>query len=184
MNEKVLNEFREEYNKRLEKKHKIDKSLDILKKRKEILENSPIVRDYIELNDQIEKVSDMIFTEEEVFFDTLYDFENKGLIDETNNIYLYAGSFINENGDERLVERDSLISEFDRYINIESLKDIDVPVEDRTNFEKNNKVLVLDNNDYIKYLIYDIRDQFIRDSLNYGQEDACSKVLIRNKKNY
>lgn len=183
MKEEILKDFRQEYIKRLEENEINNKSLNVLKNRKKILENSPLVKEYIELNKQIDDVTNKIFTADDIFTDTLYNFNNIGLTDETNNIYLYAGSFINEYGYERQVERDDSIAEFDKYINIESFENIDIPVEDRENFENSYRVLILDSNVPVKYLKYEIRDQFINDALLEGQEAACHKVLSRNKKN-
>lgn len=183
MKEEVLKDFRQEYIKRLEENEINNKSLNVLNNRKRILENSPLVRSYIELIKQIEETANRILTTDEVFADTLYDFNNKGLTDETNNIYLYAGSYVNEYGYEREVERDSSLAEFDKYINIESFEELDIPVEDRENFENSYRVLILDSNVPTRYLKYELRDQFINDALFEGQEVACHKILSRNKKN-
>lgn len=183
MKESLLKDFRSEYKKRLKEKIELDKDLEILIKRRRILENSPIVKDYIELNNKIEEAMDKVCSEEDIFLSTLYEFDSKGLATDTNNILLYMGTFINENGYARLVDRNSSIAEFDRFINIESLDDVDVPVEDRDVFERNNNIIFLDNKEPSMYLLHEIRDKFIQSALTDGQEKACKKILSRNKKN-
>lgn len=183
MKEELLKEFRKEYKRRLTEKERDDKCLSILIERRNILERNPIVKNYMELNEQINKQLEKVVTPDDIYLDTLYDFENMGLMSKTNSILLYMGSFINENGFEAMVGRYNQAAEFDRYADIESLEYIDVPVEDRIDFERDNKVLVLDTDEPSKYLIYEIRDQFINSCLTDGQEAACKKVLSRNKKN-
>ena len=182
MKEDLLKDFRNEYIKRLKEKQNNDNILSTLMNRKKFLENSPLVRDYIELCNQIQKFEDKIFTEDEIFTYTLFEYENMGLTSETNKIYFYAGTFLTENGEVKRVERNSSTGEFDKYIDIESIQILEVPIEDRDVFEKSNRVVDL-NVDFDKYLFYDVRDEFINDCLNYGQEVACKKILSKNKKN-
>ena len=89
MKEELLKDFRNDYVERLKKKQSNAKDLKILMKRKEILENSPIVRDYIQLNSQIELLINESFDKDDIYLTTLMDFEDKGLMSETNEIYVY-----------------------------------------------------------------------------------------------
>ena len=183
MREDLLKDFRNNYVKKLKRKQTHDKALNILMKRKEILEKSTIVKDYIQLNSQIESLISESCNKNDVFFDTLYDFEGKGLMSETNEIYVYNGTFFTENSMVRRVHKDNPIGEFDKYINIESMDEIEVPVEDRLVFEKRHKIVPLDGLEPTKCFLYKLRNQFIKDSLFEGQEVACKKILSRNKKN-
>ena len=147
------------------------------------MENSPIIRDYVELCEQIEKEEGNFAYSEEIYLETLWDYEDKGLMDETNDIFLYAGTFMTDFAVEKRVDRDSIYGEFDRYINIESFDEILNPVEDREVFETKHKIIFSDVLEPTKYMLYEIRDEFINDSLSEGQEIACKKILSRYKKN-
>ena len=183
MKEELLKEFRNDYVERLKKKQSNAKDLKILMKRKEILENSPIVRDYIQLNSQIELLINESFDKDDIYLTTLMDFEDKGLMSETNEIYVYNGTFYTEDHIVKRVGRDNPVGEFDKYIDLESMDELEIPVEDRLAFEASHKVVPLGNMEPTKFLLYKLRNQFIEDALYEGQEVACNKVLSRNKKN-
>ena len=183
MKEDLLKDFRKEYNTKMQEKKETYKRLEVLMTRKSILENNQLVKDYIDLCKQIEIEEENMWLTDEIFVETLYDFENKGLVDETNGIYLYLGTFYTEYGCEMKVKRDDNAAEFDKYIDIESCKEIHIPVEDRTAFEKNNKVIFVEGKEHIKYLLFDLHEQFMHDALDNGQEVACNNVLRRYKKN-
>ena len=183
MKEDLLQEFRKDYEKRLDDNLKNRNNLAVLMKRKALLENSTLVKDYINLVNDIKETEDDIYTDYEVFSETLHDYMSMGLAQETNDIYLYIGSYVNEGGYNRKTERDDINAEFDSYINIESFVGVEIPVEDREVFEKEHKVLLIDESIPMKYLIHELREDFIKDALLNGQEEACKKVLSRNKKN-
>ena len=183
MKENLLKELKKEYDKGMQEKEANDRRLKTLMDRKAILENSPIVKGYIELCEQIEAEEENFCLAGDVFIDALCDFTDKGLFDETNGIFLYAGTFITEFGYEKRVPEDYQFAEFSRYIDIESFEQLDIPVEDRKAFESNNKVLFLPDEEKTKYVKYDLRDQFVMDSLSEGQEVASKKILTRYKKN-
>lgn len=175
MNNKSLKELKKKYNESINQNNRIKRNLQILIERKKILENSPIVKDYIDLLTQIEESKCQILTEEDILTDliTFLDYENGY---ETNKIYCYAGTFIQEGNNLRLVDKDYPSSEFDRYVDIESLYVIDNPVEDRKVFESENTIIYADN-------LYDLHDEFIIDCIKKGQNIAVEKVLSRHKKN-
>lgn len=176
MDNNLLKELKEKYNNEMCKKNEVDKSLKVLNKRKVILENSPIVRDYIELMDQIESLKYQITSEEEILNCLMTELEYRNDF-KTNNIYCYCGTFIEENGSCTLVdENDKEIGYFDRYVDIESLCVLDNPVEDREVFEKEN-IVIRDKN------LYQLHDDFITDCIKINQDAAVKKVLSRSKKN-
>ena len=183
MKEDILKNFKKEYEFKLKEKENNDKCFEVLMNRKTIMENSPMIRDYIELCNQIEEAKEKLYSTQEVFSDVLYDFETKGLVDETNGILLYAGTFMTDFGSERNVHRDSIYAEYDKYIDIESFDEVLNPIEDREFFEKTNTIINLNISDPARYVLYDIRDEFINDALAEGQEVACKKILSRYKKN-
>ena len=84
MREDLLKQFRSEYVKKSEINNKNAESLKVLLERKAILENSPLIKSYIELNEQIDTLGNNIISTESIFLDTLSEFENKGLNDKTN----------------------------------------------------------------------------------------------------
>ena len=71
MREDLLKQFRSEYVKRIEAKEKNDKSLKVLLDRKTILENSPLIKSYIELNEQIDDLKNNTISTESIFLDTI-----------------------------------------------------------------------------------------------------------------
>ena len=56
MKEDLLKEFRNEYTMKLKMKQKNDKDLKTLMERKDILENSPLIKSYIELTEAINQL--------------------------------------------------------------------------------------------------------------------------------
>ena len=179
MKEDLLKDFRSDYVKELKKKVDNDKYLEVLNQRKSILENSPLVKDYIRLNEQIEECKKESYSIDRIFSKALLKYVDQGLTEETNQIYLYLGTYYSDGMDTVEVERNSSDAVFDWYVDIESVKYIENPVEDRNIFEENNKVVLLDNYHDSKYLLCDIRNQFIHDALCEGQDIACKKVLSR-----
>ena len=183
MNKELLKDFRDEYTEKLEINDKNEASLKVLMQRKEILENMPVIQDYIKLVKQIEDLKNEVSTNKELFLRTLFDYEGKGLVDETNSIFVYDGSFITRDGNIIRTERNSSDAEFDRYIDIESIEEVDIPVEDRKLFERFNKVIFLDESLPVKQSLYEIHNQFMQDAITNGEKAACKRVLSRNKKN-
>ena len=55
-----------------------------------------IIQDYINLVKQIDELNAEVSTDKQVFLHTLFDYEEKGLVDETNRLFLYKSriSFI------------------------------------------------------------------------------------------
>ena len=185
MKEDLLKEFRNEYTMKLKMKQKNDKYLKTLMERKNILENSPLIKSYIELTEAINQLKNNTCSINDIFSSTLSEFESKGLTDETNEIYFYLGSFdIDEHGNEYQVDRndDFIFPLFNCYMDIESKKVIEIPFDDADEFEYKNKVIITSS--YPDALmITDIRNDYFCDALYEGQENACKKVLSRNKKN-
>ena len=183
MREDLLKQFRSEYVKRIEAKEKNDKSLKVLLDRKTILENSPLIKSYIELNEQIDDLKNNTISTESIFLDTLSEFENKGLNERTNGIYYYLGSFdIDEYGNEYQVHRDDYFTNplFERYIELESKRIIEIPSDDADQFENENCVVI--DSDYPDVSMFsDIRKEYFYEALQEGQEIACKKFLSRNK---
>lgn len=171
MNKDLLNSLKEKYNTGMQEKNKNEKDLQVLLDRKQILENSPIVRDYIELLKQIKKHRKNLSSENKILSNLIHEVEYRDN-DDTNGIYFYMGSFIHEGNRKRLVDRDYHLSEFDRYIDIESLCFRDNPVEDREIFERENIVILSGD-------LYDLHDEFIIDCITKDQDAAVAKVLSR-----
>ena len=183
MQEDLLKEFRKEYDKGLKQQLISDDDLKVLIKRRSLLENSTIVKDYIQLNSQIETILNNSYNKDEVFNNTLSSFEDKGLMSDTNEIYVYNGTYYTRDGITIRVHKDNPCGEFDKYINLESLYEIEISIHDRSVFEESHKIVPLDGLEPTKGFIYDLRSQFIEYALCDGQEVACKKVLSRKKKN-
>lgn len=182
MKDDLLEEFKNDYVDKSKRKHNYVNELKVLMKRKAIMENSTIVKDYIQLNSQIDTLLEKSHFDYD-FVKTLSILEDKGLMSETNEIYVYNGTFYMQNNIVVRVHKNNPCGKFDKYIDIESMDEIEVPVEDRLVFEKNHKIVPLDGLEPTKYFLYSLRSKFIEDSLREGQEVACKKILSRNKKN-
>lgn len=172
MKTELLNELRNIYNEKQIEKIIDEKQLSVLLKRKEIFENSTIVQDYINLLNQINEYKKSINSEDDIWM-SLIDYLDSNVGDDTNKIYVYAGSFIRGLRSIMRVAESSPTAQFDRYIDIESLCLIDVPVEDRKIFRKNNNIIYSDSD------VYEIRDKFLTDAINEGQEYAVKRVLTK-----
>ena len=66
MNKELLKDFRDEYTEKLEINDKNEASLKVLMQRKEILENMPVIQDYIKLVKQIEDLKNEVSTNKEL----------------------------------------------------------------------------------------------------------------------
>ena len=175
MNKDLLKDLKEKYNEKMKEKKINEGHLKVLLKRKEILENSPIVKDYIELIEQIEEMQSSIYNEQDILDSLVREVECNDEID-SNKLYLYVGTFINEGKIPRMVERDCFFGEFDRYVDIETLCLIDNPIEDREVFESSNTVITDGD-------LYELHDNFIIDSIKEEEDIAVRKVLTRKQKN-
>lgn len=177
MNSKLLKELKDDF---LEKKainDQNEKKLNSLIQRKELLENTRIVKDYIELCHQVNDMLDQVEDEKQMFLHTLFDYERKGLVKETNGIFLYSGTYIRDCDYVIRVRKNDSDAEYDEYIDIESLEEIIVPVKDRAVFEKEHMVIALNEDSPIKYSLYELHHDFMYDSVIEGQEKACQKIL-------
>lgn len=114
-----------------------------------------------------------------------YKYEPK--IKDTNNIYYCFGTYkYNEETDlehrskDVLVDRNDPNAIYRLYVNIENEMDIKkIPILDCKEFERNNHILNINNhyNGYEKY--YELKDEFIKTSINESQEKAVIKILSR-----
>lgn len=177
MNNDLLKNLKDDFMKEKDENDIAERQLNSLLERKRLLENTRIVQDYLELCDQVDAMSDKVQDEKQIFLRTLFDYEHNGLVDETNDIFLYAGSYVTDLGYTVPVERDDPDAEFDNYINIESLEELDIPTEDREDFETEHKVIVLNGRDYDNCNLYDLHTKFMYDAMLNGQEKACQRVL-------
>ncbi len=177
MDNDLLTKLREEFLQKREENARKEAAFNSLMQRKEILENAPIVRDYIELLETIKEAKHGLKDEKQLFLHTLFDYERNGLVDETNGIFLYSGTYVREWDYGIRVEKDDPKAEFDEYIDIESLKTVEVPVEDREAFESKHETIEIDESSPVKYSLYELHRDFMYDAVMEGQEKACQRVL-------
>ena len=183
MKTELLHSLKEEYKRRMDEQSENDKNLKVLLNRKRLLENSPIVKDYIELTESIDMLSAEMESEEDILRDIISK-SNDLLSENSYSIYYYAGSYLNEGLSSIRVERNSSIAEYNVYIDLESRQTIEVPVEDSRLFEENNLVIVL-NNENTNYNTFNvIREMFLSDSIKHDLNIASQKVLKLDKKNF
>lgn len=176
MNDKLLRDLRSKYMDKIVQQESNEKKLQVLLQRKAILENSPIVKGYVELLEQIDEVKNNTHDIKHILDNLVWDADNN-YDQDTNKIYYYVGTFINDGKMAIPVDRNDSLGEFDSYVDIESLCTIDNPIEDRDSFEKSNTVIITDDE------LYELHDTFIMDCVRDGQDSAVTKVLTRYKKN-
>ena len=120
-------------------------------------------------------------------FDMLKLCYNKVNITETNNIYVYTGTFKNDINDSfgTRVNYDSENALYSKYSNIE-LQEYNfnstmiIPISKREEFEKNN-IVIFPKNYLLDKTFYDIQNDFFLDAMELGQEKAIEKLLKKYK---
>ncbi len=134
----------------------------------EILEQNPLVKEYIELKQRVKMVDPQkkYLTNEEILeiCSDLYLSSSK----ETNNIYVYIGKVeLKEKG----VKKD-----YKRYINLEARYDNHlIPIEESELFESTHEIINAKGQETYK----EIQKEFMKTLMEEGQEKACKKVLSK-----
>jgi len=154
----------------LEKDEKIKKYLD-LKKRLERFDYKKIINE----------------TDEEILSRTFLSYQYE--INETNEIYLYLGTFMLEGfcdiehgpRDIRL-KRDDPKAEFRQYRNIEDGYSEEIPIHKCEEFEKTHTIIFPEIEELAEKYFYEIQKEFIKIAVTEGQEEAYKKILTKNKK--
>lgn len=184
MNEEILNAIKKDYN---DRKNKKDRTIKI-KKRILELEKHKVVKEYLMLLDELNELDDSILNEKEnsVISTILYRYIRK--IDETNGIYIYLGTYKNScfcdiehgSGVDRVNRYDSK-AEFCIYRDLEQADCVEIPINDCDEFENTHRI-IYPNTFLEESYYYRLQVEFIRDAMEYGQEEAVAKVLKKCSK--
>ena len=158
-------------------KEKIRRHNNDAKKVSELL-NSEDVKEYFRLvgREPIRlqhKVIDEYKIVKRVFERIIWRIDEK----DTNGIYVYKGTYMVDNccdivhgpSDIR-VERDYPFATHRNYWDIEQAYAIEVPIKKCDEFEKTHDVIYLSSN------YHSIRQEFIEEALEHGQEEAVNKI--------
>lgn len=165
---------------------------DLLKTKEkiEILENHSVVKSYLELVDFLKKNKQIENKSNE---ELMKDFLEKTMLfedfDDTNNIYIYMGSFqsIDDVSQGSGVEcYESPNAKYRAYLNLESSsgfsyqKAVAVPLIEEENFKKNHTVIytgdLLAPNKYLQRFSL-IKKEFLKVSILESQQMARKRVL-------
>ena len=86
---------------------------------------------------------------------------------DTNNIYLYTGTYDSKNNSVEYYNYDAL---FRTYANLEGLHEEKVSIDDTAKFESEHIVLFVENID-------DVKLDFLKASVLHGEKKAVKKVI-------
>ena len=188
MTEGELKDIRRNYNSLISIKRENEKIQEAI----ELYEQLPEVRHYLELKQRLENNKGYSFygieklTADQILEKVLTDIH----VSNTNNIYVYMGTYkINNNKDENcsedfIVSYDDADADYKEYISVEldgSAEDYlkMVSCDQSTIFEKKNIVLYPSKESIkVDYYMY-IRNLYFQEAIKYGQEKALEKVLYR-----
>ena len=157
-----LNTIRNSYERIKEDQIKAKKVWD----RIDELEQNVQVKEYIELKEMMKKVNpNKKYLSNDEILEICIDGYLSSL-SETNNIYVYIGTV-------ELQEK-SMKKKYKRYMNLEARYDNHlIPIELSSEFENTHKIVNANNQESYKRL----QKEFIKTSMEEGQEKACIKVL-------
>lgn len=181
MKQELLDSIKEEYSMRKERRKKLQEK----QKRKAKLEENRWVKEYLELEEELNYRDNLKLanqTDSEILVNSFRKYMN--MVDETNDIYVYIGTYENANyidiehgpTDER-VDRNSPKADYRLYRNLENDCDcLNVPIKKCDEFEREHKVIILKTS-LPGTQFYEIQKEFIELAVKKGQEEACKQIL-------
>ena len=167
MNKEVLKKIKESY----ERLEETQKEIKKVWNRINILEENPIVKEYLSLKESVKILNPekLTLSKSEILeiCSRNYLTSNK----ETNDIYICLGTV------RLTVKKQAKF--YKRYINLEAYDDNRIiPIEESKEFEKNHQIIEAVNfNEYVE-----LQKDFILNSIEEGQEVACKKLLLKKNK--
>lgn len=184
MEEEILNTIKEEYKNKKELKKDIENKVA----RVEELKNSEVVKEYLNLLEFLDKTNykNILNWTDDMMLDLVIS-KNIRNIEETNGIYVCLGTFMLANihdvehgpSNYRLA-RNNPRAQYRIYQDIERDNSIEIPIELCEEFENTYKI-IFPNVYFTGKFYYDIRREFIRESIATNQEKACTKILKKEK---
>ena len=180
MKEELLNEIKEEYNKKKEElKEYNDKVLRV-----RTLKNNKFVKEYIKLVGDNNKYKYKNKNDIDIVGEIYQKYLSRIKEDETNNIYFYLGTYryyyrydIDKGGVDKRVRYNDPLADYRLYWNIEGMLPIKVEKDRFDEFDKENTIITTyykSNKDY-----FFIQKEFFTESIKNNQEEA--KKILKKK---
>ena len=184
MTEEVLKEIKKDYEQRKETRNHLSEVLEEIIK----LEEDDTVKKYLNLKKELESINYKKIIEqsdEQILYSSFYN--NRYMIIETNDIYICMGTFMMDSicdivhgpSDIRL-NRDDPRAEYRIYRNIEDGYSEVISMRKCEEFERMHKVII-PNIYWTEKYFYELQKEFIKITLEEGQEAAYKRVLSKNK---
>lgn len=158
--------------------------------RLEMLEQHPLVQEYLQLKEELATSSIAKTIRESRLDSAARAFAaHAGSIKVTNYIFVCLGTYIdsakydNPGGSGNYqVEYNHLDAEYRIYADIEKpiFHSIKIPISFCSEFEKTHRIIYL-KKFYSECEFYDLQDQFFLDAIEVGQEEAIKRVLAKSK---
>ena len=188
MNDVLFNKLRERYFHVIEQNEREKDGLKAVEKRRDIVKQNPIVKQYLELEEQVKLLKENILSDDQMiseffsYYEKLASEYKNNDDNDNNNIYFYLGSFAKNQYDEgyqiNITNESRKKPEYNFYVNLETQEFIDVDYEEKDEFEKNNKVIITSS--FPNILIYDkLRTEFFMDAMENGQDKARQRILTK-----
>ena len=181
MNSNELQQLKEGYKKLIDNRDELNKLISLKKE----LENNDIVKSYFEVLDKIDELEDesIVNANDKALMDKAVECMN---IKISNGIYVYFGTYYEDSNDYcSITNYHDPKAHYSKYVDIEkhhSYAGIEVPIDEREEFEQNN-IIIMPKTFGSRKSLYDyVRYIFFETCIIENQEKAIEKVLkIRGK---
>jgi len=190
MKQEILDAIKKDFAERKERQKELKKK----QRRKTELEQTKLVKEYLELKKELRNVHFLKDTLNETETDILMKaFRTHAHLieqsrwnekEDSEDIYVYLGTYmynstcdIVHGSTDYIVSRDCKDADYRQYRHLEDYWDTkDIPIAKCEEFEKTHKVIFLKGlMSEIKY--YEMQREFIQLAVKYGQEEAYRKIL-------
>ena len=185
MNERLLSEMKERTKETIYNNNERNKGIDRLNE----LKKDKFVTEYIKLTlkygDNPEKRK---LTEDEAIEYVYSSLMDRITTDSTNRIYLYLGTFSLDRNEKNEyvyyeVKRNDSSAFFRRYINIESMEEKMIPMDETKTFEKSNTVIVAEGNvKDARFKLKFIQKLFFTEAIRSSQINAIRRLKVKYRK--
>ena len=179
MNDYILCFLKSDYENRLNDKDKKESHIVKLLNAQYFLNQHPSFLKYIDFSDEIREYYENYQTNDDILDELVNEAINAGLLRENNNILFYAGTFMNDGKSIWQVPRDSIKGEYDLYLNIESCEQIQNPIENRSSFEGDHKIIFYKKVYPSMHDFRELKHYFFKSVMIEDQEEVCQRVLKR-----
>lgn len=174
MKDELYNEIKQYYLKEKEEQEEKNNKIEEINT---LIEDSKVKR-FIELtNFDIEKYT-LEQTDEDIIGELFRNSLNEIDIEDTNNIYVYMGTYKKENEEDIKVSNDDPNASFKCYSNIELSYNLKIPIDLCEEFEKENDVIYIDNPEKA---YFDIQEEFVVKAIKTTQRRAKRHILKKYK---